>query len=251
MKVTLGIDMKISIITATFNVKEDFKILADSVINQTYSDYEWIVVDGGSLDGTVEILEELSNKYDWFKFISEKDFGFYDALNKAVKLVSGKFYIVMGADDILYNDSLTKFADVQRNFNADLVASKVDKNGHSVGGFFPKKHWLGHANVFSGSHSVGMLIKKDLHRKYGFYSKRFPMLADGYFLKRLVMSKDVKIVESEHVSGIFSMTGMSNTNMLQVLAETWQIQMLTEKHKLTQILLFFARVIKNYMFHKI
>ena len=79
--------MKVSIITVVWNNKETIKDAIDSVLRQSYQDIEYIVVDGASTDGTVEVIQGYGDKID--KFISEPDSGLYDAMNKGIKLATG------------------------------------------------------------------------------------------------------------------------------------------------------------------
>lgn len=78
--------MKISIITATYNSEQTLKDTLESVLNQTYQDYEHIIIDGKSKDNTMKIVKEYEERYNGrLKYISEKDTGLYDAMNKGIK----------------------------------------------------------------------------------------------------------------------------------------------------------------------
>lgn len=88
--------MKISVITVCFNAVQTLEQTITSVLSQDYPDFEYIVVDGGSKDGTVALLERYADK---IRYISEKDNGIYDAMNKGVRLASGEVIGVIGADD--------------------------------------------------------------------------------------------------------------------------------------------------------
>lgn len=237
-------DIKISVITATFNAVSTLPALADSLFAQTSKSFEWIVVDGLSTDGTYEYLKNLSESNSWIKLIHEPDFGIYDALNKGIKNAAYDHYIVIGSDDKFSPTAIQDYTDALfRTPTADVILSKVIKDGRVCGGFKRKARWLGHQQVFKGSHSIGMLFRKTLHDQHGFYSNRFPMLADGFFLKKLLNDHNVFFLEQNFVSGTFSTGGLSGTGKLQSLAETWQIQMLTEEKRTVQTILFFLKVL--------
>ena len=110
--------MKITLITACFNSKATISNAIESVLSQKGVDIEYIVVDGGSKDGTVEVVEELSRKERKdrkegfeFKWISEKDRGMYDAINKGIKMATGDVVGILNADDVLASDeTLAKIA---------------------------------------------------------------------------------------------------------------------------------------------
>ena len=235
--------MMISVITAAYNVAAVIESLADSLLVQTDANFEWIVVDGKSTDKTVSILRRYAEQYPWIRWVSEADFGLYDALNKGIALSRGDYYVVAGADDTFSPEAIAIFRRAIQEGAADVVMTQVLKDGQPCGGFHPQRAWLGHQQVFKGSHSLGMAIRKALHDEYGSYSRRFPMLADGYFLKKLLKSKAVRFDYREAITGSFGTAGLSSTNKLQSLAETWQIQMLTEKGSLLQVAIFIAKVL--------
>jgi glycosyltransferase involved in cell wall biosynthesis len=238
--------LRITIITATFNALKTIHCLYESLCGQRYRNFEWVVVDGLSTDGTVEFLKDIEARKDWIRVVSARDFGVYDALNKGLALATGQYYLVAGADDVLATDSLFNYARSIELCPVDVLLAKVVKDGRVVGGFHPRRAWIGPSRVFAGSHSLGMLLKTDLHRRFGPYSNRFPLLADVYFLKRLLRSNFVTFATADFMAGVFSTGGMTGVNKLQILAENWQIQMLTERLPLLQTLCFIGKVLWRY-----
>lgn len=233
---------KISVLTAVKNGENTIAALHESLAKQSYRDFEWIVADGLSTDSTPRLLEKFAAKDTWIKFRSESDFGFYDALNKAIERASGPYYVVAGADDMFDSCALEKYAEAAEKSSADVVLARVMRAGNVIGGFHPRSAWVGPASAFTGSHSVGMLFKKDLHTRFGMYSRRFPLLADSYFLKTLLRAGTVKFIEANFIAGVFAEGGLTSLNKLQILAETWQIQLLTEKFPLFQTFLFLGKL---------
>lgn len=98
--------MKVTIITVCFNAFEDLKKTLNSVLNQTYTDYEYIVIDGGSYDRTLELLKQYKSLFTSagksFHFVSEKDNGTYDAMNKGARMAQGEWINYMNAGDSFY-----------------------------------------------------------------------------------------------------------------------------------------------------
>ena len=235
----------ISVVTATYNVAPVISALYESLARQSYRNFEWVVADGQSTDRTADLLRELGTRSPWLRFTSERDFGVYDALNKAIAVSSGTYYVVCGADDTLDEDALSHYAKAVSG-GADVVFARVRRNGKVIGGFHPGRAWIGTARVFGGSHSVGTLIRTDLHRRFAFYSRRFPLLADVFFLKTLLRSGEVRFQVADFVAGTFAEGGLTSVNKLQILAENWQIQMLTERHPLLQTLLFCGKIVTRY-----
>lgn len=96
----------ITVITATYNASKVLPGLIDSLRSQTDQDFEWIVVDGASTDGTVELVEAAGDVVT--RWVSEPDFGIYHALNKALGLATGEYYLVLGADDRLRTEGVAR-----------------------------------------------------------------------------------------------------------------------------------------------
>lgn len=124
---------KISLITPTLNQAQFINQTIQSVLSQQYSDLEYIVMDGGSKDGTLKILNKYNKDLKWF---SEKDRGQSHALNKAITMASGDIIGYVNSDDYLLPGSLNKIADFfVKNDNAYWVTGKcriIDENEHEV-----------------------------------------------------------------------------------------------------------------------
>ena len=96
--------MKLSIITVNFNNREGLKMTIDSVITQTFTDYEWIVIDGGSTDGSLELIEQYSKHFTYW--VSEPDKGAYNAMNKGIAVARGEYMSFMNSGDIYADDTV-------------------------------------------------------------------------------------------------------------------------------------------------
>ena len=94
--------MKVSIITVVYNNNKTISDAIESVINQSYKNIEYIVIDGGSTDGTVDVVKDYGSRID--KFISEPDNGIYDAMNKGVRLATGDVIGFINSDDLLNSE---------------------------------------------------------------------------------------------------------------------------------------------------
>jgi|SRR6185437_2738716 len=233
----------IAVLTASRNAASTLPALFETLKSQSLRDFEWIVVDGASTDGSVTLLNRFAREFDWVKWTSERDFGLYDALNKGLRRIQAPLYVVVGADDRLAPDALANYVALARSSGADVILADVSIEGQRRGGFKPGRGWLSHAAVFRGSHSVGMAIRTALHSRFGEYSSRFPLLADGLLLKTLVRAKDVRFFQADFIAGDFSRGGMTGRRKAQILAETWQIQLLTERHPVLQTLLFLGKLL--------
>ncbi len=111
--------MKITIITVTFNAEKYLSTCIDSVIKQDYHNIEHIIVDGGSTDGTVAIIQ--SYKEHISRWVSEKDNGMYDALNKGIKMATGDVIGLLNSDDMLY--ATNTISEIVKSFTEQKVDS--------------------------------------------------------------------------------------------------------------------------------
>ena len=112
---------KISIVTVSYNTYNCIEKTIRSVINQTYDNVEYLIIDGGSTDGTQKIVERYQDKIAYF--VSEKDKGLYDGMNKGIAAATGDYLLFMNADDIFVsNDVLTRIAAfITENPDADVI----------------------------------------------------------------------------------------------------------------------------------
>lgn len=94
----------VSVITVSYSAKATIESTILSVINQTYPYIEYIIIDGGSTDGTVDIIKKYAHKISYW--VSEPDKGIYDAMNKGMKIAKGDWVIFIGSDDVFYNDDV-------------------------------------------------------------------------------------------------------------------------------------------------
>lgn len=238
--------MKISIITATYNAVEHLPVLIKSLQEQTDQDFEWVVADGISTDGSLDLLAKTKDLN--MVITSEPDFGIYDALNRGIKKSTGEFYLVMGADDYLYPDAIANFKK-EISEQVDVLAAciyvsgKVSKPGKG-------RAWLRGSSGYIAGHSVGTLFRKNLHDIFGLYSNKFPIAADQLFVISVFrVSNRIKYVS--FVSGCFGSDGVSSTDLIGTTTEFFRVQLITGHNKYVQIILCFLRVLKYTLIRKI
>lgn len=182
---------KISVITATFNSAKTVQTCFDSVLNQTYPHIEYIIIDGGSKDETVNIIKKNADKNPNIVWVSEKDNGIYDALNKGIAMATGEIVGFVHSDDYLASDDILK--DIAAAFESKeidgvygdlhyvdfLDVSKVIRNWKSQD-FKPsllKRGWMpAHPTLF---------LKSQLYQKEGVFNTKFKIAADYDFILRI------------------------------------------------------------------
>ncbi len=181
---------KLSIITVTKNDKNYIEDCIKSVIEQQYPNYEYIIIDGGSTDGTIDIIKKYCDHISIF--VSEPDGGIYDAMNKGIKLATGDIVGILNSDDIYKsNDVLTE---VVREFTekgvdavfADLVY--VDRNNtdkivryYKSANFTPDKFAYG----WMPAHPT-FFLKRKYYEKYGLFKTDYQIAADYELVVRLL-----------------------------------------------------------------
>jgi len=230
----------ISIVTATFNADDQLPSLIKSLRAQTDRNFQWIVVDGASTDATIDLLKASGDIVT--TWISEPDFGIYDALNKAIRLSTGEYYLVLGADDRLLPDAIAEYRRHITLSGADLITASILQDGHVSAGKTGRSWWNGMFAYVSG-HSVGTLIRRSLHDRFGYYSRRFPVAADMYFIKTACMSPDVRVHQADFVAGEHGKAGISSVDKAATFCDCFRVQLETERWKLPQIMIFLAKLI--------
>jgi len=205
--------VKISIITVVWNNKKTIKDSINSVLNQTYADIEYIVVDGSSSDGTVDIVKGYADKIS--HFISEPDEGIYDALNKGIELASGDVIGILHSDD-LFSDRFVVSDMMERMVveNAEIAFSDmviVDNSMTKV-----LRYYM--ASYFSPwMFKIGWMpphptcfIKKSLFDEFGMYSLDYKVAGDFDFLVRIFYARDISWTYLNRVTVKMRQGGVSN-----------------------------------------
>lgn len=196
-----------SIIIPTFNAAKTLSDCLDSVLNQTCKDFEILIIDAVSSDNTMSIVEEYSSANTAIRWISEKDKGIFDAMNKSISLARGNWLYFLGSDDKLYNAEVLKKITNTLNENHSLdvlygnVASK--RLGIYDGEFNADKIRL--RNI---CHQA-IFLKKTVFEKIGLYNTKYKTHADWdhnfrWFFSNLIQKKYVDILVADYTDGGFS-----------------------------------------------
>lgn len=190
-------NLKVSIITVTFNSAATLEQTILSITQQTYTNIEYIIVDGGSTDGTLEIIEKYKNKIS--KFISEKDNGLYDALNKGIDLATGDVIGILHSDDFYTdNNVVQKYVNTFIKNNSEAVYADlfyVDKDNTNK---IIRKWKSGNHNPNSFLHGwmpphPTFFVKKEVYQKFGKFNLEFKHSADYELMLRFIHKNKIKI----------------------------------------------------------
>ena len=165
-----------------------------SVLNQTYKNIELIVIDGGSGDSTMKILQKYNNKIDLW--ISEKDRGMWDAWNKGLRLATGEFVGIVDSSNILYPNAmkiLSKY--IIKNPNIDFVCGTIIKDKKIFGGFNPEKIKR-KFNIIPSS-VVGFFIKNKSLKRVGYLNLKYKIQSDYDLLYRMIVTHKLKGIHTK------------------------------------------------------
>ncbi|MGV8877523.1 MAG: glycosyltransferase family 2 protein [Sphingobacteriaceae bacterium] len=221
----------LSVITVVFNNVRDVGRTLDSVLNQTYSSIEYIVIDGQSTDGTLEILKQYASGIN--QLLSEKDEGIYDAMNKGLAMATGDYVIFMNSGDEFYEtDTVEKvFATAD---NADIYYGETEMINNQLKSLGRRRHrvpenftWKSFKYGMSISHQA-IYIKRSITSAY---LAKYQLSADIDWIIRAA-KKANKIVNTHLYVARYLVGGMSKTRHRQSLIERFNI--MREHYGLTQ-----------------
>ena len=235
---------KISIITVTKNSEKFLQENINSLKNQTYQNFEHIIVDGASTDNTLKIIKTNSDKIT--KWISEPDEGLYHAMNKALKLCSGDIIGILNSDDKFSPEALSIVDNYFQTNDIDFLFGSVFKH-KLMHGFYPKRiHWT---FGFYTTHSVGFFIKKKSHDSIGFYNTKYKWSADYDLFYRMIVKKKMKgmATKKTEVLGKFRPGGLSSRiRYIDFLRENSDIRIDNGQNKFIVFGIFVLRILRNF-----
>ena len=219
----------ITIITVVKNAEQTIEKSIQSVINQKYDNIEYIVLDGGSTDKTIEIIKKYKEKID--RIIIEPDKGIWDAMNKGIKIANGDIVGFLNADDFYYNDALMIVNNYFINNQIDFLFGSVKKY-KLMHGYYPWKiKW---SFGFYTSHSVGFFIKRNRHIEVGDYSLQY-LSSDLDFFYRMIVNFNLrgKSTKKSEILGEFSKGGFSSKiNYVTHLRDLNKIRIANNQNKI-------------------
>lgn len=209
--------MKVSIITVTYNSSETVEETVKSVIKQTYPNIEYIIVDGGSKDDTLAILDKY--KLGISKRISEKDSGIYDAINKGIELAEGDVIGILHSDDFYIDENVIEnyvrtfesnscdavYADlfyVERN-NTEKITRKWKSGNYKEGSFM--YGWMPPHPTF--------FVRKNLYDRLGKFNLAFKTAADYELMLRFIHKHKIKLAYLPQYTVKMRVGGASNVSL--------------------------------------
>ncbi len=200
----------ISIVTVVLNNPQGLKATIDSVINQNFSNFEFIIIDGGSDDRTLNVIKRFDDKINYW--LSEKDRGIYDAMNKGIDISRGSIIGILNAGDCYCKDTFTIINNIFKSANrTQVVFGDViicNQNQDQLYTLSVKKRiftdgWMPHPGVF---------VRKEVYEKFGCFDIKLHISADYDFMLRINSKTDKLYVDRPLAK--MKMEGVSTSNYL-------------------------------------
>lgn len=182
--------MKVSIITTTYNSSKTIEGTIKSVLNQTYSDIEYIIIDGGSTDGTLDIVNKYKDKIA--KIVSEKDGGMYEAMNKGIKLVTGDIVGILNSDDVYASNGIIKTIVDELTRNdvdcvwGDLVYVDRDDPNKTIRSWKSSPYKTGSFQKGWHPPHPTFFVKMEIYERYGLFRTDLNTSADYELMLRFL-----------------------------------------------------------------
>ncbi len=267
----------LSIITVSLNDSDGLKKTVESVIYQTFDNYEFIIIDGGSSDGSVEIIKKYAGKIAYW--VSEPDSGIYNAMNKGIKQAKGKYCLFLNSGDFLVaNNVLEQVFSEDDNEDFLIGNCNVSKNGKIIHTSVPSENLTLRSFYKKTIPHQATFIKRDLFKKYGDYSENYKIHADYEYWIRTIILNDCSTRFLEITISDYNLEGQSSNTAYEsmskkevedilhkvfpkrVLAdyENWLIERkemevlywLKSKDILFKLIIFFYKIIKKLSINK-
>lgn len=197
--------MKLSIITVNYNNKAGLQETIDSLLSQTWNDYEWIIIDGGSTDGSRELIEQYQDYFAYW--CSEPDKGVYHAMNKGVAKARGEYVNFMNSGDTFYNEYvLQKISDLQSD--ADIISGQAVRKDNQE--LLHKSKGSLFMQLYTGtiSHQGAFIKRKLLTEKP--YDENLKIVSDWKFWIQTIIWDDAIVKVTDVIVAIQDMTGISS-----------------------------------------
>ena len=210
----------VSIITVCFNSEKTIRTTIESVLNQTYGNIEYIIVDGKSKDNTINIIKEYDRQFKEkgyiYKYISEKDTGIYDAMNKGIKLTKGEIIGIINSDDWYENDAVENVIEsyienknssgiymgkmYRRYNNGKITIRNVDFRKNVSTDYIFRKISRNHPSTF---------VTRDIYMNFGGFDLTYRICSDYEFYIRSYFNDEIKFIEINSVLAILNDGGIS------------------------------------------
>jgi glycosyltransferase involved in cell wall biosynthesis len=211
--------VKLSVITINYNNADGLQKTIDSVLAQSFTDLEYIIIDGGSTDRSVEVIKAHEQKIAYW--ISEKDTGVYNAMNKGIAVAKGEYLLMLNSGDYLINNDVLSQV-LTKSVDADILYGDTlwDESGSTFETHFPEKLTFQYFHNNSLGHQT-TFIRRSLHEVVGLYDESYRIVSDWKFFMQAICKHNVSC---QHIPALIAVCGRDGLscqpqNWPKVLAE--------------------------------
>lgn len=210
--------MKLSIITITRNNVTGLEKTLQSVATQAFKEFEYIIIDGASTDGSVEVIKKYESKFTHLKWVSEPDSGIYNAMNKGIRLATGDYIQILNSADCLAAPDVTErmLAALGKVGNPSILYGNMVKcfpNGRQMTDKCFAGQEITMLGMFTGTlNHDPAYIRRDLFEKYGYYDESLKIVSDWKWYLQAIILRGEKPQYVDIDVTLFDMTGISETN---------------------------------------
>jgi glycosyltransferase involved in cell wall biosynthesis len=238
----------ITVITVVYNGAKYLEDTIKSVINQTYPNVEYIIIDGGSTDGTIDIIKKYEDYIDYW--VSEPDKGIYDAMNKGIKVAIGEYFVFLGSDDIMINswfinaiNYTMKFSRYKKNKENYYIYGNIvflSNNKKILYKYNQLKDILVLKKEFIIPHS-GSIISAKLFRSYSLYDDKYRIIGDYAWVLKVIENTSFLYIDSFQIEMRLGGTSNSYKTISMILKESKLLEKdfrirLSKKYKFKNII---------------
>lgn len=232
-----------SIITVTYNSEKYLEQTIKSVLSQDFQDFEYIIIDGGSTDKTLDIINKYSNSISYW--VSEKDNGIYDAINKGIRASKGKYIGIINSDDWYEEGSFLKISNVFEDIQIDILCGllRLWEDNYTLGVQGNASNFLKYGMI---SHPT-CFVKREVYEKVGLFNSNFKIAGDYDFMMRC-FNNNCSFHFLEVIIANFRTSGISNSDTITRLSEFNYIQLTNKlisnkKYRVEKFKLFLKRLL--------
>jgi glycosyltransferase involved in cell wall biosynthesis len=198
----------VSIITVVYNGDKYIEQTINSVLNRSYKNIEYIIIDGGSTDNTIEIIKRYEDKIDYWQ--SEKDDGIYFAMNKGISLAKGELIGILNADDYYLSGTITKVVKTHKTNYADIYYGDIQYVSESGELLLPATPDISKMNEMPAIFHPTCFVRKSVYDKAGMFDTKYKISADYDFLLRC-LKQNFSFHYIPEVFTCFRLGGMSTS----------------------------------------
>lgn len=199
--------MKLSVITINYNNRDGLRKTIESVVNQTFKDFEYIVIDGGSTDGSVDVIKEYADRIDYW--VSEPDKGIYNAMNKGVDVAKGEYCIFMNSGDCLYGNNVLKESCEALDGTVVVTGATTLSNGETVA---PREEITLRRLLYGETlRHQSSFIRTDIMKRYH-YDESYRIISDFKLWLQVLVLDNHSYKGVGTIVSLCDMNGVSCTN---------------------------------------